>query len=322
MSELQKLALDLYKGDVTNYSAKESNEVLRKALIELAGGNETITYKQFRKAKVEFFEIIEEILTPLVIEGIEDQFSRFAEVRNLAWGDTNVFHVENSDLFQVATVADGNGNIRRQRIHNGQFTVDVQTKAIKIYEELYRFLAGRIDWVGLVNKVAKSYVQEVANDVYATLYNSFDQLKAAYKVSAAYSEAALTELIQHVEAATGAEAIILGTKKALAKVAPAVVGDASKDERNRIGYYGVFNGTELQEIRQAHKPGTDAFAINDDFLMVVPTLDDKMIKIVNEGDALIEEGQATADKTKEYEFIMKSGIACVPAAKYGIFRLA
>jgi len=322
MSELKKLSLDLYKGDVTNYSTKESNEVLRKALVELAGGNETITYKQFRKAKVEFFEIIEEILTPLVIEGIEDQFASFAEVRNLAWGDTNVFHVPNTELFQVATVADGNGNVRRQRIHNGQFTVDVQTKAIKIYEELYRFLAGRIDWVGLVNKVAKSYVQEVANDVYTTLYNSFDQLKATYKASAAFDEDTLLEMAQHVEAATGAEVMILGTKKALAKVAPAVVGDASRDDRNRIGYYGVFNGISLQEIKQAHKPGTDAFAINDDFLLVVPTLDDKMVKIVNEGDALIEEGQATADKTKEYEFIMKSGIACVPSARYGIFRLA
>jgi hypothetical protein len=321
MNEIVKLSLDLYKGQVTNYSAKESNEVLRKALVELAGGNETITYKQFRKVKPEFFEILEEMITPIVVEGLENQFSDFAEIRNLAWGETNVFHVENSALFKVATIADGTGNLRRQRIDNGEFTVDTKTKGVKIYEELYRFLAGRIDWVSLVNKVAKSYQLQIANDVYDALYGSFSKLNSTYGVSSAYDETKLVELAQHVEAGTGANVIILGTKAALSKVAPSVVGDASKDARNKMGFYGEFNGFELREIKQAHKAGTDTFAIDNNFLLVVPTLDNKLVKIVNEGDALIEEGQATADKSKEYEFLMKSGVAVVSSTKYGIYKL-
>jgi hypothetical protein len=324
--DLVNLMIDTYKGSVTEYSSKEANEVIRKALLDVAGlpADGKVDYKTFRKHKVEFFEIIEEALTELVQEGLEKQFEQFAEIRNINWGDSKVFTVEDRELFKVAVIADGNGNLRRQRIDRGEFTVDVSTRGVKIYEELYRLLAGRVDWNAMVDRVARSYNNEIATQVYNALYNSFDQLTATYAVSAAYTEATLTSLAQHVEASTGANVVIYGTKASLSKVAPSVVSDNMRDKRNIEGFYGVVNGYELREIKQAHVPGTDNFAINDSFLLVVPNLNDKMVKIVVEGDAIIQEqaGGQTADMSQEYTFIMKSGIAVVPSSNYGIYRLA
>lgn len=324
-NEVVKLAIDLYKGSLLDkYSKEDANEVLRKALIDIAGGKDKLTYKDFRRNKAQFFEIIEEALSVLIVEGLEDQFSDFAEIRNVAWGDTNVFTVPDTKLFPVAVISDGNFNIRKSRLDTGEITVPMVTRGVGIYEELYRFLAGRIDWVEMVNRVAKSYNQEIANEVYNAIYNSYDSLTAPYKVSGAYNEEELTALCQHVEAATGANVLIFGTKMALSKVKPSEISDNMRDRRNQLGYYGVVNGYEMREIRQAHKPGTHDFAIDNNFLLIVPETDNKMVKIVVEGEALVLEkpGGQIADQSLEYVFTMKSGIAVVSSFNYGIYKLA
>ena len=70
-NDIVKLAVDNYHGNVKNFSADESNEVLRKALIDANGGSDKITYKSLRKGESNgMFEIIEEILTRTVNEGL------------------------------------------------------------------------------------------------------------------------------------------------------------------------------------------------------------------------------------------------------------
>ena len=87
-NDIVKLAVDNYHGTVKNFSADESNEVLRKALVDLNGGSDKITYKTLRNgASNGLFEIIEEILTKTVIEGVtsNDFFTQMVEFRNIAY---------------------------------------------------------------------------------------------------------------------------------------------------------------------------------------------------------------------------------------------
>jgi hypothetical protein len=321
-NNILKLALDLGRGSVANYSNDDANEALRKAFMEIAG-TDKIDYKTMRRFKPELFDVIEITLDRLLIEGISSQFDNFVEIRNTAWGDSNVFTVDDPTLFKVATIADGTGNIRRQRIDNGSFTVTTNTKAVKIYDELYRFLAGRINWATLVQRVNESYQSQIKTDIYTALYNSYDDLSSTYAVTGTYSESALITMVGHVEAACNREAEIMGTKAALAKITSANVSENMKDAKNNLGYYGTLAGTRMVKIPQAHTPGTETFAINDSFLLVLPTLNDKMVKLVLEGDAVIQETMTgNADKSIEYEFIKKAGIAVVPSVRYGINRLS
>jgi hypothetical protein len=328
MHDISKLAIDIYRGNVTQYSTKEkANEVLRNALIDLGNGQKVMNEKFFRKNKYEIFEIIEEVLVELVSEGFEGQFNDFVEYRNLALGDTNEFYVPNDDeLFEIAMISDGNGNLRRQRIEAGSsFLVSTNTYGVKIYEEFNRFLAGRIDWTEMINRIARSFNFKLANDIAQAVYDSFDKLSATYGINSALDIAKLTELAQHVEAANrGAEVAIFGTKMALAKIDPTYVSDSMKEQRNNVGYYGRLNGFDLREIKQGHKVGTDDWIIDNDFLMVLPNVDNKFIKIVNEGEAFIQEnpGGKSADQSLEYLFTMKMGIAILPSRRYGIYRIA
>ncbi len=324
MKELVKLGVDLYKGSLGTYSKEQANESLRQALIDLNGGKTKIDPKDFRRNKTEIFEIIEVALDQLINDVIDKQFNQFIDVRNLNWGDTAEFEVPNRDLFNVATVVNGNGNLRRQRLGDGQkVPVSVEPRAVKVYEELHRFLAGRIDWAEMVNRVAKSFEVKLAEEIYSAIYDSYNTLVAPYKVSGSFTEADLTTLIAHVEAATGQMVEIFGTKTALGKITSAKESDKMKDALNSFGYYGSFKGTNMREIKQFHKINSDTFAINDSFLMVLPVGDIKIAKLAIEGEAIIDEfTNSQGDMSKEYMFIKNYGLTVLSSAKYGIYRLS
>lgn len=71
-SNIVKLAVDAYRGNVEQYSTKQSMEVLRQALIEANGGSTILNYKNIRDDKcVGLFTLIEEILSRTVVEGLQ-----------------------------------------------------------------------------------------------------------------------------------------------------------------------------------------------------------------------------------------------------------
>ncbi len=322
-NKLVQLAVDLYEGKVTEFSKDDMNSTLRQAFVDICG-TEKPDYKTMRKHGVEVFEIMEEAIGLIVERKMEEEFGRFAEYRNVNWGDQKQFILDNPDLFDVAVVADGTGNLLRQRIDNGSLLVDTYMRGIKIYEEFYRFLAGRVDWSKTVNKVADSYMNHIYTLVYKAMYDSYSALSSTYAVTGSFSATVLDEMIDHVEAANNTTAIVIGTRNALSKVIGSQVSDTMKDDINARGHLSIYNGRVLMPIRQVHTPGSDTFAINNSFLAVIPTGEERIVKIVEEGDSIIKEvnGGENKDHSLEYEFLRKSGISVVTAAKYGLYRLS
>ena len=151
-----KLANDIYKGQVNTEFATANKEeqmaTLRTALIEANGGSKKVDYKKMRR-NTEIFEIIEEILETVDVQGFEgnDFFERFVDYRNLALGDKNDFYIPDNSLFTIDTTAEGISSTLRQRINKGKTeSVATSLKTISAYEELNRLLAGRIDLVEFV----------------------------------------------------------------------------------------------------------------------------------------------------------------------------
>jgi len=324
-----KLAVDLARGKVQNFSKEEANETLRKAFLDLGefSADGKIDRKTFRKHKVEIFEILEEIINETLEEGLRNQFDGFAEYRNLAWGDTNLFKTPVNDIFRVALVSDGNGNIRRQRLRDGQeFSVSLDTYAIKIGEEFHRFLAGRIQWAELTSKIAESFQRDLTQRIYNAVYSSYGKYNGTYHKTfanaGAMTEDDLVLMAMHIEARTGEKVAVYGTKLALRKLAPSNITEAMKDARNSVGYYGEISGIELREIQQSHQYGSDNFAIDNNFLLLLPQNADKMVKVINEGDAIIQDqqGGTSADMMQEYFIAQRFGIAVITTKVFGFIK--
>ncbi len=326
---LIKLAVDSYKGRVAgNYSVDDSQETLRQALIEMNGGSNKMDYKKFRAgASNGIFELIEEILTKTVIEGLPDSCPLFnyVDFRNLAEGDSNIFEIKDHGVFVVADIAHGTQGLRRQRLTGGEeLTVKTQLKGVKIYEELRRILAGRIDFNEFIDKVAEAFTKKINNDIYEATKAAFDGLVAPYKESGSFSEDKLAAIIDHVEADTGLKATILCSKQAARKITGVKGADANsaKEDLYNMGYFGHFYTTPIIVMDNAHKEGTTEFILSNDLYIVAS--DDKFVKFVTEGDTLIlnTPSENNADLSQEYLMTQQYGLKVIFSAQFGEYQLS
>ena len=332
MNHIVKLAVDSYKGKVAEqYSDRNPQEVLREALIEANNGSTKLNYKDIRDGKCNgLFTIIEEILKQTVVDGLkeDDFFMSLVDFRNLAEGDQNLFVVEDNNLFVIDDAADGTQGIRRQRL-GGATTASIPTsmKPVRIYDELNRVLAGRVDFNEMIDKVAESYRQKILNDIYALWSNATAEEMGGtifFPAAGTYDEDDLLDLIAHVEAAAGGkQATIVGTKKALRNLVPSIQSDSSKEDLYNMGYYGKFYGSPVFAIPQRHRLGTTDFVMDDDVITIIAgDASSKPIKFVYEGDPIVLMGNpmTNADFTQEYFYGEKYGVGIVTARNSGIGR--
>jgi len=322
MKDIVKLAVDGYKGNVEKYSVAQSQEALRQALVEANNGSTVLNYKDIRDGKCNgLFSLIEEILSRTVVEGLQgdEYFNALVDFRNVAEGDQNLFLVEDNNLFVVAEAADGTQGIRRQRLGGVKETsIPTSLKVVRIYEELNRVLAGRVDFNEFIRKVAESFRQKLLNDIYA-LWSGATAAEmggvAYFPTAGTYDEDDLLDLISHVEAAAGGKtATIIGTKKALRNLKESIQSDGAKDELHNMGYYGKFFGTPCVAVPQRHQIGSTNFVLDDDVLTIIAG-DDKPIKVVYEGNPIVLMGDpmTNADFTQEYLYGEKYGMGIVLA---------
>lgn len=322
MNDIIKLAVDAYHGNVEKYSTTQSMDTLRQALVDLNGGSTMLDYKKIRDGECKgLFTLIETILSRTVVEGLQGDefFNSLVEFRNVAEGDKNLFIVEDNDLFVVAEIADGTQAIRRQRLGGSSETaIPTSLKGVKIYEELNRVLSGRVDFNHFINKVAESFRVQLLNDIYAVWMGATAEQMGGvtyFPAAGSYDEDELLELIAHVEAAAGGKpATIIGTKKAIRNLKPAMDSDGYKNDMYNMGYAGKFYGTPVVVTPQRHKVGSTDFVMADDVLTIIAG-DDKPIKCVREGNPIVLMGDPmhNMDLTQTYMYCEKYGLGIVLA---------
>ena len=322
MNDIVKLAVDAYRGNVEKYSTNQSMDTLRQALVDLNGGSTMLDYKKIRDGECKgLFTIVETILSRVVVEGLQssDFFNSLVEFRNVAEGDKNLFIIEDDNLFVVSEIAAGTQALRRQRLGgSSEVSIPTMRKGVKIYEELNRVLSGRVDFNYFINKVAASFSNQLLEDINAAWMGATaEQLGGVtyFPAAGAYDEDELMELIAHVEAAaSGKPATIVGTRKALRNLKPAMDSDAYKNDMFNQGYVGKFYGTPVVCLPQRHKIGSTEFTMSDDFLTFIAG-DQKPIKCVREGNPMVLMGDPmqNQDLTQTYLYTESYGIAIVLA---------
>ena len=188
---------------------------------------------------------------------------------------------------------------------------------------------GAEDFAKFVNKMYEAYDRYVKNALYDAMVGYATTLVGQFKKSGSLTEADLNALCDLVETATGYQVRIMGTKAALRNVT-ALKGseyysDSMKDEHYKTGLLGWFEGRELIEIPQVfekNKVGT--YKIDNTLLWIMPTSEEKFIKLVNEGDTqlrAITDKDANMDMTYEQEMMTKLGVAVMLNSAFGVFDI-
>ena len=195
-------------------------------------------------------------------------------------------------------------------------------------------MAGYVDWATFINKIYEAVDKKVNSMIYATLGNVGSSLPAGgqwVKNSplTAATKSVLIQLADDVRTANGTDVVIMGTKVALSKIASIEdvnwISEDMKKERNTTGRVGYFEGIKLAEIPQVFADNdTTTRLVSNDRLLVMPLVDNKFIKVFDEGDAQIKEisdGDTNVDKTIEYEYQYKMGVGVVINRLFGIFNI-
>lgn len=318
MSELAQLAVDAYTGKVDKFSASDAEKLIKEKINECVGG--TWNYRNFKKNEHDFYALIEEIITLNISNLAIEEFGDWVDIKDYELGDKVEFRVENTDLFQVANIATGTNSMRRQRMLDNKVPTVAYKFAIAIYEDFDKFMAGRIDWVKLVDKVGKSFNKEIASQASRVFQNAYKTIHTNLKYEGTYADAQLGKLIAKVKGLTGQDVAIYGTSEAIENIQGAnCLADLA--DRRTYGYVKEFKGNPVIELPQSYDVANDKWAVRNDILTVVPQ-GEKIVKCGFEGEAMIienTEGTKRNDQQIEYSFQRMAHMGVLSTARFGVY---
>lgn len=224
----------------------------------------------------------------------------------------------------------------RQRLPEGKtFSVKTSWYGVKIYTEYFRFLTGKIDWAGFINKVYEAFDKKVNAMVYTAFGSVGDDLPAGGQWVKSgplnsTTKPIFNELIQDVETANGTTVTIMGTRVGLGQVVDLEkvewIAEQAKLDRYTTGRVGYYEGVKLAEISQvfADNDTTTKLVDNNKLLIMPDVTDNKFIKIFNEGLAQVRETSdqnTNMDMTIDFEYQRKMGVGVVIGRVFGIWNI-
>ena len=324
MTKLQQMSLDLYNGKKIEFDGVSGDQALRNALLDAVGGE--WSRKNYEKNKWDFFEVMSEVLTFPMEQTLEGMFDGILTTETLGYDEHKVIELDKPELYKVSVVASGNNDIRRQRDFSDKINVETSAIGIKLYEDFRKFIAGKIDWVKMVNKAKASMTAKIAEMIYECLSASFDAgERPELNKTGVVKEADLNKMIALVEAKTGMKCAIYGGKTALSKISNSVVNttvgvaDSQKEQYANLGYFQHFGTTPMVELPTIFKGNQERFA--NEFY-VLPQMND-IIRVFFRGEALVEESQDSqkrADQQIEFLMTQEVGIVCLVTGYFGMWR--
>lgn len=327
---VKDVAMALYKGDIQQRfgrSVEDGNQLIRNAIMEVAGCKDKWDYHMFNHNKHLVFRLLSEILEETIGQSIMEKYESWVDFRSIALGDTIEFKVPNKDLFEVGYVADGVDNLRRQRILHGKIAMNSFKLGVKIYEEFDSFRMGRIDWADLVNRVALSVDNAIMKIIVKQIEMAYSgEANGKYHFAGSYDDAKLVELITNVEARVGKKVVIYGNASALANLrqsSSASWAEADKMDIRNQGYVGLFNGRQVVEIPN-FMDNNENLVLSQKHLFLIPD-GTKIVKLLNEGNAEVYEvtdQHARLDNQIEYQFVQKFQIGVLKSNVFGVMEIA
>ena len=342
-----KLMLDTANANFEEgIDAKSANEKIVSMFKQIIGCDEKSTKAEIRKAirknQQVLFDLIEEVVPNLLQSGWQDNpfFNEYVETKNIDIGDQNVFYTEDETILSVSKVSGNHWDIDRQRLGKGaSFSVATSWYGIAIYSEYERLLTGAEDFATFVTKLYEAVDRFVNESIYQAFCDAAEKLPGGASgagqwvktgaLDAAAKDTFMT-LIEDVQMATGMDVVIMGTKSALMKLEGMQdinwVSSEMKVERNTTGRIGYFEGIRLVELKQGFRLNdTTNRLINDKQLFIMPTGDNKFVKLVNEGQPemrQVNDNTTNLDMTYDYRYMFKMGVAVMIGLLFGVWNIA
>ena len=337
MLQFNELLISTGNGVYSSYTKEEANTIIRNQFDKILGGNfaqmNPMKRRQaWRDHGKEIASLVEDVLVDKMNSGWNATNARFMEfVReiNLADGDKNEFLVEDNSLLQVSKYAGNHHDVIRQSVKPGKaFSIETSWYTIKVYTDFELFRLGKIDFAALIDRMYTSIEKYRYDALYVAFMSIDESLPTDMKLETPVTEAtkdSIVEKIEMVKSVTGKEVILVGTKIAMQKLQGTVNynmwSDAMKDEKNKNGILGNWEGYECLALPRVNATGTRTEITDNTKILIVPVDPEfKPIVRVNEGDVMYYEtgmDGSKKDMTIDVEVSYKEGIGVIINQLFG-----
>jgi hypothetical protein len=316
--EVFSLSVDAYYHKTSKpdkYTAEQREEGFTNYLKDLG--------KDFRKNQNEIFQIIEDTANEILPKKVLDSVKQFAEFQTFGENVTVKFNVKRGKIKAVA-VALG-GTVIRSRIDKGSYFVRTEAVQNKVYEEFERIISNQTNWTELINLVINSINDYILQKIYACLISLTSKVPTVNKhveaTNDAFDETSFKRIINIVKAY--GSPVIIGTSQAVSAIPMNNANSqADMDDLRNNGFIGIYHGTPVVEIENSFEDKENTIpTLNDNFLFIIPSGQEKIIKCATEG-GLHTRSVQEQDWSMSFETYQKVGVSVFEVNNIGIYQMA
>ena len=335
IAELKKIALHAAKGTVPTEFANQDidvNAAFVDGLKELAG-----SVNQFMKNRYDIYEILVETVDQIMPKKVIDALGMFAEIQQVGQGQKAIFKKKtgkararqfltqvglsgvyetfrlDAKTFELAAHAVGGGaTIDFERMLDGAESLadvmEVITEGLTdaVFVEVHKALRAAID----------AQDRPDANKVTVNTFDG-DKMAKLCAVVKAYGQGAVIFACPEFIADMGADAIV---PVPTSGNHGGVYSPADIEAIHNTGYVNIFRGTPIVQIPQTFIDETNTKTwIDPQFAYVLPTGNDKVVKVVLEGQTQVKDHE-NKDNSMEVFAWKKMGCAILTNYNWGIYQ--
>ena len=286
------------------------------------------------RVKPDVFELLQEMADEYLPARLNATLGQFAEIRSVGQGQKIEFKIRKgwqrgkSFVTQVAP----SGQYETFRLDIAQFTVPVKAYGCGAVVEWERFLNGHESFVELMQIIAEGIEDRIYEQIQGLLQGQANAMPSAnVKSDNKFNATYMDELLAVVRAygrpeiwCTQEFAATVTNQTGFSAANPNTPAADLDDIRNQ-GYVGMYHGARVIVLPQSFKDETNAEKVmNPQYSYIIPAGEERIVKIVMEGDTQIREYDKDTggmDWSTGIQMYKKVGLAVVTNPNYwGIYQ--
>lgn len=294
--------------------SKEFGDRLMKSAFEKSGIpadkntiKEAFEYQTYRKA---YFSVIEEIIDNINSKNDIEEILTFADVRNLAEGDSMNVDIKAANAYFFYKTGRGKSFGQTQKYYGTNVVLTPQPAETTVSFNRKDIVANRIDWGKEISRairgIRSGYLSDVSTLLFSTTINPIGNKVIQ---TGAYSETALRTNLQLIQARNGSNNTVLyGTNLALSAVLPTNTQLQLQlgAEYMEKGYLPTAFGYKAVELPQALKADNATIIVPNSYVIGLSTDVAKPITIGISGETRINVMDMVDNATEDYVYNVKS----------------
>lgn len=342
IKDIRELVVHAFRGtspDPSKFSNADTRFALSAELKEMAS-----TYMDYQRNKLDLFQIIQESADEVLPRYVENVFGLVAETKTVAHGQKALFvrkrgrtRAKQQFITQVAA----SGVYEAFRLDKDTFELTTKAVGGAAYIDFERYLIGDENPAEMLEILVEGIQEAIMNEVQLALLasiNSEDRPAKNIYVSAGFDPDGMQELLGVARSYGSGGAVIFAPPEFITAMGADAIGapvfngtpgyagatpvyaPQDIDSIHNTGFIQTFRGAPIVQLPQSYTDETnEVTVINPGIAYIFPTGGEKIVKIVLEGDTIIDEFK-NRDRSMEIEAYKKIGVGVLTHNNWCIYE--